>query len=174
MTLMSQVISLRRHWRQTFGSERGQALVEFALLLPLILFLVLGMVDVGKAINYWNDETHLANQAARYAAVNKSPVAGQSIEQAVEAQADSGELRNGTGSITSKVNVSFCFPAGETGQIDESLKATVRSTYKWLDYLGFSPATSNITAHSTQRLEKAYDNVTPTNNAYMQTGPNTC
>ena len=37
--------------------ESGQALVEFALVLPLLLLLVLGMVDFGKAYNYWNDVT---------------------------------------------------------------------------------------------------------------------
>ena len=53
--------------------ERGVALIEFALVLPLLLVLLLGMIDAGKAFNYWNDETHLANEAARYAVVNSSP-----------------------------------------------------------------------------------------------------
>ena len=53
--------------------ESGQALVEFALVLPLLLLLVLGMVDFGKAYNYWNDATHLTAEAARFAAVNRKP-----------------------------------------------------------------------------------------------------
>src|SRR6266487_7184180 len=88
-------------WRRFAADERGVALVEFVLVLPLVLLLLLGMIDVGKAVNYWNDETHLANEAARYAAVNKSPVTGTTINQAVRDEADSAELRNGgTGSIS--------------------------------------------------------------------------
>ena len=54
-------------------NEDGAALVEFVLVLPLLLLLLIGMLDLGKAFNYWIDETHLANEGARYAAVNKNP-----------------------------------------------------------------------------------------------------
>src|SRR6266508_4262112 len=53
--------------------ERGAAMIEFALVLPLLLTLVLGLVDFGRAINYWINETHLATSGARLAAVNKDP-----------------------------------------------------------------------------------------------------
>ena len=61
----SPLHSLWRRGRGRFASERGVALIEFALVLPFLLLVVFGMVDLGKAVNYWNDETHLANQAAR-------------------------------------------------------------------------------------------------------------
>ena len=47
--------------------------MEFALVLPLLLLLVFGMLDFGKAYNYWNDATHLTAEGARYAAVNRKP-----------------------------------------------------------------------------------------------------
>src|SRR5919108_6373389 len=53
--------------------ERGVALTEMALVLPLLLLLILAMVDFGKAINYWIDNTHLANEGARLAVVNNNP-----------------------------------------------------------------------------------------------------
>ena len=98
--------------RPSLGNQRGVALIEFALVLPMILLLLLGTIDVGKAVNYWNDETHLANEAARYAAVNKSPVTGETINQAVHDEADSAELRNGgTGSVSSPgVQICIWFP----------------------------------------------------------------
>jgi Flp pilus assembly protein TadG len=46
-------------------NEAGAALVEFVLVLPLLLVLLLGMLDLGKAFNYWIDETHLAHEGAR-------------------------------------------------------------------------------------------------------------
>src|SRR5437867_1360914 len=48
---------------------RGTALAELALVLPLLLVLIMGMLDFGKAFNEWIDETHLANEGARLAAV---------------------------------------------------------------------------------------------------------
>src|SRR5919108_5201087 len=81
--------------RRFIARERGAALVEFVLVLPLVLLLLFGMIDFGKAFNYWNDETHLANEAARYAVVNQNPLGGSSLEAAVKNDADSGELKNG-------------------------------------------------------------------------------
>ena len=49
--------------------ECGQALVEFAIVVPLFLILMFGIIDFGQALNYWNDETNMANVAARYAVV---------------------------------------------------------------------------------------------------------
>ena len=37
--------------------------MEFALVLPFLLLIIFAMVDMGKAISYWNDQTHLANEA---------------------------------------------------------------------------------------------------------------
>jgi Flp pilus assembly protein TadG len=59
--------------RGQFRSERGTALAELALVMPLLLVLVLGMIDLGKAFNEWLDEAHLANLGARLAAVNYCP-----------------------------------------------------------------------------------------------------
>jgi Flp pilus assembly protein TadG len=148
--------------------ERGVALIEFALVLPMILLLLLGMIDVGKAVNYWNDETHLANEAARYAAVNKSPVTGTTINQAVRDEADSAELRNGgTGSIsTPGVRICIWFPQNTNladdpvrdHAIGDPVQVTVHAQYNWLAYLVGKglPVHSDLTATSTMRIEQTY------------------
>jgi Flp pilus assembly protein TadG len=148
--------------------ERGVALIEFALVLPMILLLLLGMIDVGKAVNYWNDETHLANEAARYAAVNKSPVTGTTINQAVRDEADSAELRNGgTGSIsTPGVRICIWFPENTNladdpvrdHAIGDPVQVTVHAQYNWLAYLVGKglPVHSDLTATSTMRIEQTY------------------
>ncbi len=53
--------------------EGGQALVEFALIMPLFLLIVMGIIQFGIAINYWLDMQRLANQGARWAVVNQWP-----------------------------------------------------------------------------------------------------
>src|ERR1700720_2211329 len=65
-----------RLFRSLRESEDGQAVVELALALPILLIVVLGIVDFGRAVNYWNDENHVANLAARYAAVGTLPGSG--------------------------------------------------------------------------------------------------
>src|SRR3954471_6137760 len=110
LTLRPEIFRLRR---LPLRDERGVALVEFALVLPLVLVLLLGMIDVGKAINYWNDETHLANEAARFAAVNKNPGPQATLNDSILDQADSNELKNGnTTSIpqADKVKICIWFP----------------------------------------------------------------
>src|SRR6266446_2349359 len=160
------------------GDERGVALVEFALVLPLLLLLLLGMIDVGKAVNYWNDETHLANEAARYAAVNKNPGPQSTLNQSILNQADTTELKNGgTTSIPTGETICIWFPNKHspvqasdyaTGQ---PVQVVVTTQYHWLGYLvgkGLLPS-STLRATSTMRLEQSYP-ADATTNAYT-TGP---
>jgi Flp pilus assembly protein TadG len=65
--------SRSRHVRGRRGQE-GQALVEFALIIPLFLMIVVGMIQFGLALNYWLDMQRIANQGARWAAVDRYPI----------------------------------------------------------------------------------------------------
>ena len=51
-------------WPRLSHEERGVALVEFALVAPILLVLLFGMLDFGRVFNYWIDATHLANEGA--------------------------------------------------------------------------------------------------------------
>jgi Flp pilus assembly protein TadG len=55
-------------WRARLD-ERGQALVEFALVLPLILLLMVGMLEFARAWNLHQVMTDAAREGARRAAV---------------------------------------------------------------------------------------------------------
>src|SRR5690242_18825509 len=47
----------------------GQALIEFALVLPFVVLLILALVDFGRAVVYWLNASQVASQGARLAAV---------------------------------------------------------------------------------------------------------
>jgi hypothetical protein len=138
--------------------------VEFALVLPLVMLLLLGLVDFGKAFTMWIDETHLANAAARYAAVNNAPGGGTvdadvtAFEDGIEADGDTQELRDSFAEAGNGVNV--CLPTGSGGQIGDSIRVDVKATYQFLEFLtGIVPSLSgdkNLTAHSIMRIEKNY------------------
>ena len=114
--------------------DRGTALVEFALVLPLLLVLVLGVLDFGRAFNYWNDTNHLAATGARFAAVNHNPGAPLSLQQYIASKADTVELRDGTGSVEAPLSVCIATPDGE--EVGGRVEAVVRSSYNLIPFLG--------------------------------------
>jgi Flp pilus assembly protein TadG len=128
--------------------ERGTAVAEFALVLPILLVVVLATLDAGKAFNYWIDSTHLANEAARYAAVHKSPVSGQSIETAIRNQATTQQLKDA---------MTVCIQS--TGVVGDPVDVKVKSTYNWLQFLvgkGIGPS-STIQGKASMRVEVAHN-----------------
>jgi Flp pilus assembly protein TadG len=55
-------------WRRFLHSERGQALVETAITLPLVALLLFAMVDGGRVFSAWIVVTNGAREGARAAA----------------------------------------------------------------------------------------------------------
>jgi len=51
--------------------ERGAVAVEFALILPLLVLLLFGIIEFGQAYNAYITVTHAAREGARLAAVGK-------------------------------------------------------------------------------------------------------
>ena len=77
---MGRMCLIRRRGR----TSRGQSLVEFALVLPLFLVLVMGIADLGLAVFSYNSITNAAREGARLAIVNQdtTKVAAKAISQA--------------------------------------------------------------------------------------------
>jgi Flp pilus assembly protein TadG len=145
------------------GEENGTAVVEFALVLPILLVLLIAMLDFGKAFNYWIDETQLSSAGARWAAVNRNPAATGTLQEYIQSQADTNELRGGgTSSVPNSVQVCITFPRGGTTAIGDPVKVEASVTYNWLPLLtsdlplvGHALKASNITISdsATMRLE---------------------
>lgn len=51
--------------------DNGAAVVEFAILAPLLILLLLGIVEFGWLFGQFNDVRHGAREGARFAAVNQ-------------------------------------------------------------------------------------------------------
>ena len=61
--------------RNTLGNEKGQNLVEFALVVPLLLLLVIGIAELGRAWMAKNILTGAAREAVRMYAVKNDTAA---------------------------------------------------------------------------------------------------
>jgi Flp pilus assembly protein TadG len=66
---------------RTSDGESGVAVVEFALVAPLLLILVFGIIDLGRAYSTLNQLAASAREGARVAAVLPNPENGASQTQ---------------------------------------------------------------------------------------------
>ncbi|MFA7403997.1 MAG: TadE/TadG family type IV pilus assembly protein [Pelobacteraceae bacterium] len=67
------------------GYERGQALVEFALILPFLLLLLFGVIEFGRALFQKNMTVNAARSGARAGAVSPAASYTSNINDAVYA-----------------------------------------------------------------------------------------
>ena len=51
------------------NGQRSQALIEFALISPVLLLLLFGIIDIGRAIFYYDTLSHAAREGARTAVI---------------------------------------------------------------------------------------------------------
>src|SRR5687768_7515945 len=69
-----QLMMLRRP-----ESRRGQAMVEFALIIPIFLLMIFGILDLGRAVYAYSTLNNAAREGARVAAVDQTLSHIQSI-----------------------------------------------------------------------------------------------
>lgn len=151
--------------RPDLREESGQSLVEFAVILPLVVVVVLVLVDFGRALNMYLQAAHVANEGARLAAVNYQDPGGAGLASYIQEQVY-GEL--GSGSTTSagaqgraKVCIEFPDPTGVDGtaQRGDAVRVEVTSTYNWIPG-GLLPGSIPIAGSATMRLEQNPTNFT--------------
>jgi hypothetical protein len=137
---------------RSLRAERGQAVVEFALVLPLLGLFLFGILDFGRAYNYWIDETHLASEGARYAAVDQNPDPMKSSFLAAVRDQAKGALHDGGSSVPDPLQVCVSFPNG-THAVGDPVQVEVKSTYQFMSIFGIDLA-QDVKATSTMRLER--------------------
>jgi hypothetical protein len=139
--------------------EDGAVLVEFALVIPLLLLVVIGMMQFGILLNAKISETQLTASAARYAAVNQNPGDPDSLVEYIK-------LRAGTASLRNEGKVCLEYPVsedGSSGEPGDPVKVTMSYTYDLIPFLGdkLTPAISSVTVtgDATMRLETFPDDI---------------
>jgi Flp pilus assembly protein TadG len=148
----------RRAPRPALRREDGAALVEFALVLPVLLLVLMGMLEFGRVFNYWIDENQLAGVGARWAAVNTNPGPGTTLAESVQQQADTNELENG-GTTSVPDGVQVCVTA-DNWAVGEPVTVEASVDYNWMPLIGDAlggATTTTLTGSATMRLEAVGD-----------------
>jgi Flp pilus assembly protein TadG len=96
-----------RFGRQRRRRGRGQTLVEFAMVLPIIFIVLIATLDMGRAVFVYNTLAQSARQAARLAIVN------QNVADVQDAAIGSAPTLGLTAA-----NVDVCFKIAFTSQTD--------------------------------------------------------
>jgi Flp pilus assembly protein TadG len=142
--------------------QRGVAVVEFAIVAIPLFLIVLGIIDFGRALNYYNDLTQLAGQGARFAAVNQEPgSAGGTaqpfphFQQDLAGFADSPELKG----ATSDFQICIAAPAsGTTWANGDPITVTAKYTFHFIPFI--SPIALPLSSSQTERFEGITSNFT--------------
>jgi Flp pilus assembly protein TadG len=100
-------------------NNRGQALVEFALLLPLVMLILIGIVEFGRAWQAKQTLTDAAREGARIAAVANGQYTTDTVQAKVKAMVQSAGFDSSAVTITYPLGCHFtgCSPQLITGQI---------------------------------------------------------
>jgi hypothetical protein len=84
------------------SKNRGQTLVEWALILPLLLLIVFTIFDLGRGIYYYSVVYNAAREGARFGIISPCDVAA--IKQEVRQRAVALDIPE------NKINVNWTFP----------------------------------------------------------------
>jgi Flp pilus assembly protein TadG len=134
---------MRTHTRIDIRSETGQTAVEFALVAPLLVVLLLAIIQVGLAFNSHVTVTDAARAGARRAVVARfSGASVADIEQAV---------RDAAGNLDqSKLKVLVDDPTWNVAGSD----VTVTVTYPYaISLFGWVVSSGDVSSKMVERLE---------------------
>jgi Flp pilus assembly protein TadG len=120
--------------------ERGQAITEFAMVLPLFAILVLVCILFGKALYVYIQLTHTANEAARLAAVD-FPSSGTNLCDALKSEA----------AIPKGITLTISYPDGGSQAVGEPVTVQASSDGSWVPVINVG----TLKATSTMRLEQS-------------------
>lgn len=111
--------------RRNGTKTRGQTLVEFALILPVFILVLMGILDLGRAVYYNATLSNAAREAAREGIVDQtcSHILARAQQRSVGMQSAVATVRwtNPSGTTTTR----SCSPVSGTATIGDLTKVTV-------------------------------------------------
>lgn len=121
-------------------NDRGQAVLEFAMVLPLMAAVALVLILFGKALYAYIQVTHAANEGARLASVNQPQSTGLATFLRSEFALPSG------------TSVAICYPTSGAGNraVGQPVEVDVYASASWVPIINIG----EIKAAATMRIEQ--------------------
>jgi Flp pilus assembly protein TadG len=134
-----------RRLRVLSRQDRGQALLEFALILPLLLLLVLGIIEFGRAWNLAQLMSDVAREGARRAVVADPTVTETQVHDFMDQKLATAGVPIGAATITfSKTGANPTTGWHSAGQ--QTVTVVIPYSFMFFgDVFGTIPLTSSFT-----------------------------
>lgn len=139
-------------FKQSIGNrEDGQAMVEFAIVLPVLLLLVFGIIQCGILFNHSLTLTDAVRVGARQASVSRTlppgtPASAAAAAEARVRSAASGSLNGAADPTVLVVTVTSTF--------EEGSDVTVKATYPYeINIFGVPVKHGRFSSETTERVE---------------------
>jgi hypothetical protein len=151
--------------RRPRDRERGQATVEFAVVLPFFILLVIGLIEFGLTFNSWLNLSDVASSGARRAAVGNIPdnatPTGNEIKTYIKNNILTGELR---GEVEGPHGyIKLCIPTA-TAHVGDPVTVKIGvDPYPVFKMTRLKLMDVNLRGTSTMRLEQAPPGTAPSN-----------
>ncbi len=124
-----------RRSRDILREERGQSLVEFALMVPVLLLLIVGLIDIGQGLQAYVALGNAVRETARETAVHGAAASSKWGPTANDANVTTSVRSRAVGLDGSAITVTSSWPSGSNAQGNE---AVITATYT------FRPAASAL------------------------------
>lgn len=104
---------------RTWSDERGQALVELALLLPVVMLILIGIVEFGRAWQAKQTLTDVAREAARMSVIGDPTVTQARVDSLVRVMINRAGFDSTSVSVTwpDGCKMPGCSPLLETNKV---------------------------------------------------------
>jgi Flp pilus assembly protein TadG len=162
---------------EPFGRERGQGLVEMALVLPIFLLVLFGIFDVGRAVYVNSTLSQAAREGARLAAVqagwvgrdtDDDPACNQTTPGARVCPATLGALKANVVDAVNRMTVSVGPLSGVYFSCNEGTIADPAPAGDWTEVSGGNGCDDGVGASLgatgelvSVRVEHTYQAITP-------------
>ena len=134
---------MRLRHRHVFRTEKGQTMAEMAVVLPVLLFLILGIAQLGIVFNNYMTLTDAVREGARTAAVSRQY---DDRESRTIAKVRASAANMNTSPETLKISVESTWKPGDD--------VTVRAEYPYeIDLLGIVFKKSWLSSSTVERVE---------------------
>jgi TadE-like protein len=137
-------------------------MTEFALVAPVFLLLIVGVLVFGRMLFYWIETNHVANETARWVVVDRNPYGpGQTLQQNARSRA--------TDEFENKARVCIDFPGKTRATVEpgDPIRVRVQVPVTFIKFFGFGVT---IKGSAVMRLERIADNVDPIANPAQNIG----